>query len=427
MFLENHFKQIFDTAEIRSGISLKNEYEVFPFCRFTINRIYMVDPGLGKRVIEKPIGLKKKDLLEVISHGVERLNVKRGGYLIYTQDDFIEGIYRTEPTQGALYELYFRDKDVDNSTLQYQRLVFYRPFGPIYLVKSQLAENWRQTIDIVLPLMGRVDKFRAFIERYINTGVKQDRRTRLTVVYFGDDGLADVRRILRDELSPLGDNAAYNLIQLSGNFSRGVALQAGANSLVSQQQQQQQQQQGRNDSLMFFCDVDIIFSTDFLERCRLNAEPGKRVYYPMVFSLYNPAVVYALNNVAVPSPDDQLVISKESGFWRDFGFGMTCQYRSDFTQIGGFDSEFKGWGEEDVYLYKKYLKSQYLVVRATDPGIFHQWHEKVCDPNMSNEQYHGCIRSKALNEASHSQLGMLAFKEEIDIHKSIKQKKVKAA
>lgn len=78
--------------------------------------------------------------------------------------------------------------------------------------------------------------------------------------------------------------------------------------------------------------------------------------------------------------------------------------------------EVKGWGGEDVHLYRKYLHGDLIVVRTPVPGLFHLWHEKHCADELTPEQYRMCIQSKAMNEASHSHLGMLVFREEIETH-----------
>ncbi|RUS85098.1 hypothetical protein EGW08_007150 [Elysia chlorotica] len=423
-----YIQERMETSEILHGQSYKTEYEVIAFNRFIVNRIYMVDPGLGKRVVEKPIGSKKRDINEILFQAVDSLNKNRTGLSLYTYDHFVEGIYRSEPALGAHYELYFTnldDKNGGNSpgfhgnsfhthqrlyTNSYVRVSLFRPFAPPQMVQQSVVDTGPEWINLVLPLSGRVDTFRAFMDQFISVCIKQDRRVYLTVVYFGVDGLKEVKTIM-SRAAKTHRFKHMKLVTLNETFTRGRGLRIGTLNW-----------KGAADVLMFFCDVDIMFTAEFFERCRLNSEKGKRVYYPIVFSLYNPKIVYSLQDIPTPSLLDQLVLSKDTGFWRDFGYGMTCQYRSDFLNIKGFDEQITGWGGEDVSLYQKFVRSEYFVVRATDPAIFHLWHEKSCDPNLSAEQYRSCIRSKALNEASHSQLGLLAFKDEIDVHRSVKER-----
>uniref|UniRef100_A0A182JT31 Hexosyltransferase n=1 Tax=Anopheles christyi TaxID=43041 RepID=A0A182JT31_9DIPT len=424
------------SAEILHGLPLNNEYELIPFNHFTFSRVYPIELGLGKRVVEKPIGYKRKDLLSALNKALESLNRNASSTAHrYTLDDFIEGIYRNEPTTGTQYELYFRTKEVANRSQQQQqitqhheahahgttKLIVMRPFASLQTVQLEAYSKHqeKEIIYIILPLSGRINTFQSFMEKYVKIALKHDRRVHLTVVYFGEEGLTEARTIMSRVIGMKnsgGTNSNLKLLALNETFSRAKALRVGAENVWSSQANK------NNDILLFMCDVDIIFSAKFLDRCRWNTKPNKKVYYPVVFSLYNPHVVYTLQGKDVPAETDQLVISKDSGFWRDFGYGMTCQYRSDFLRVRGFDEEIIGWGGEDVMLYRKYVRSHIKVIRATDPGVFHIWHPKVCtgpvmsvtsNQRLTLDQYRACIRSRALNEASHAQLGFLAFRDDI--------------
>ncbi|XP_006630800.1 chondroitin sulfate N-acetylgalactosaminyltransferase 2 [Lepisosteus oculatus] len=399
-----------DKAEVSTGARLPSEYAAIPFESFTATKVYQLEMGLTRHPEEKPVRKDRRDeLQEVIEAGLEVINnpdeedgQEEDGMPVqkqaYTESDFVEGLYRTERDKGTLYELFYRKEDADD----FRHVTLFRPFGPLMKVRSTSIEAASSIINIIVPLSGRAEAFSQFLHNFREVCMQHDRQVHLTVVYFGQEGLLEVKTVL-EKVAREENFSNYTLIPVNEEFSRGRGLDIGAHAWK------------KGDVLMFFCDVDIYFTLEFLNTCRLNTYPNKRVFYPVVFSLYNPAIVYG-NLELSPPVEQQLVHKKDAGFWRDFGFGMTCQYRSDFLNIGGFDLEVKGWGVEDVHLYRKYLRSDLIVVRTPVSGLFHLWHEKQCADELTPEQYRMCIQSKAMNEASHSHLGMLVFREEIESH-----------
>ncbi|XP_061693191.1 chondroitin sulfate N-acetylgalactosaminyltransferase 2 [Syngnathoides biaculeatus] len=398
-----------DKAEVNTGARLPSEYALVPFESFTSSKVYQLEMGLTRHPEEKPVRKDRRDeLVEVIEAALEIINNpdEEDGVeddvpmqrQTYKEGHFIEGMYRTERDKGSLYELFFAKKE----SRTFRHVTLFRPFGPLMKVRSTTVDASGIIINIIVPLAGRVETFLQFLHNFREVCVQQDKRVHLTVVYFGQEGLRDVKSSL-ETMSREESFSNYTLIPVDEEFSRGRGLDIGAHAW------------SKGDVLMFFCDVDIHFTSDFLNTCRLHADPNKKVFYPVVFSLYNPAIVYG-NMELAPPVELQLVHKKDAGFWRDFGFGMTCQYRSDFLNIGGFDLDVKGWGVEDVHLYRKYLRSDLVVIRTPVSSLFHLWHEKQCADELTPEQYRMCIQSKAMNEASHSHLGMLVFREEIEAH-----------
>lgn len=191
--------------------------------------------------------------------------------------------------------------------------------------------------------------------------------------------------------------ADLSIISMMGNFSRGLALELGSSQL-------------HNNSLLFFCDVDLIFSGDALQRCRDNAVQGRQVYFPVVFSQYNPKIVYSEK----APRENKFVLTKKSGFWRDYGFGISCVFKSDLLKAGGFDTSILGWGLEDVDLYTKVINSGLKVLRSQEPGIVHIYHPVHCNSSLEQKQHKMCLGSRASTFASTMQLAELWLEKHIE-------------
>ena len=57
-------------------------------------------------------------------------------------------------------------------------------------------------------------------------------------------------------------------------------------------------------------------------------------------------------------------VGDEFGQWRRYGLGMVCLHRGDLARVGGFSTTIRGWGEEDVDLYERIVRSKVEVRRV---------------------------------------------------------------
>ncbi|XP_046392514.1 chondroitin sulfate N-acetylgalactosaminyltransferase 2-like [Ischnura elegans] len=399
-----------------------SEYEVIPFTHFSLSRLHPSQLGIGRRVVEKPLGYRREDLIDAALAALHVLNASPSLRQL-SLEDFLEGAYRTEPTSGTHYELFFRLSRA-SSPPAIARVTMLRPFAPLRTAGPAEVRPPRPLVHVVLPLPSKCPQsvFEAFMDKFARIAIRNDRKVTLTVAHFGGGGagLAAARRVMI-RVSKDTRFRGLRLLALNTTTSRAAALHAAVEACCTQHgsgghQPQKENSVSRQDPLLFLTDVDAVFSARFLDRCRWHASPGRKVYYPIAFGLFNPRVVYSLQGRPLPPREsDRLLVSRDTGSWRDSLFSLSCQYRSDFLR----ESEAEDGGPaEDLALYRRHVKSSRVrVIRSTDPGLFLLWRRRPCPSAPYNatpaniERVRACRRARALTEGSHAQLGLLAFRD----------------
>ncbi|BES87226.1 Chondroitin [Nesidiocoris tenuis] len=259
-----------------------------------------------------------------------------------------------------------------------------RHFPAMLFSNSEPREtNEDKTIHFILPLSGRFDTFRRFVQTYETECLKTKERASLTVVLYPSTQENTLQRII-DTMKGLQKQypaADLKYVTMYEEFARAKALSIGASH----------QAQG---DLLFFVDVDIAFRQEALRRIRQRTVQGRSVYYPIVFSEFDPGRLYG----RTASPD-HFAITGKAGYWRQYGFGICSIYKEDLDNVGGLNTTITGWGKEDVDLFERIVRqmstSRLQIFRAPDPDIIHIYHPVTCDPKLNEEQLSMCKATRA--------------------------------
>ncbi|KAH8388023.1 hypothetical protein KR093_011206 [Drosophila rubida] len=331
--------------------------------------------------------------------------------------------------QRAFTGIFVKEQDEDfyNVTLQQSLLGSLLQNGMARLsshftMASNLLAPSPDKIVFVLPIAGRLATFERFLLTYERVCIDGSQNCDLLVVIFGPPQELTAHLQLLADLRSRHIYNQINYIQRSGQFSRGVALDIAARSSYIQQQ-----------DIILFIDVDMVFNVVTLQRVRLHTQRGRQVYLPIVFSQYDGKRrnVDSSGSEATPRIDD------ESGYFRQFGFGICAIYKSDILDedINGFDKDITGWGLEDVKFLEKIVRvgtrqrgflvntaevpldyneaaeqwRRLTVFRAPDPTLVHIYHDISCDVQLDAPQYNMCLGTKANSLGSTRLMEQLFF------------------
>ncbi|KAK3601073.1 hypothetical protein CHS0354_029300 [Potamilus streckersoni] len=262
-----------------------------------------------------------------------------------------------------------------------------------------LDQKLTETIHFILPLAGKITEFKRFMKNFEDICLSPRNPSVLHLVLFTENSpKEDVDEIIKvvGQYQKKYGGRTIEVIEAKGPFARAGALDLGAKQCSA-------------SDLLFFVDVDILFNMDSLSRIRLNTIRGAQIYFPVVFSQYDPSIVCSdkpMNQCNIDINDK----SARMGYWRQFGYGIAAMYHSDLEAVGGFDITIQGWGKEDVDLFGKTVASNLTIFRSVDLGMVHAFHHINCDVKLDPAQFQMCVGSKASSLGSQLQLAELVQK-----------------
>ncbi len=275
------------TGQLREPFKPKSRHEVLRYQYFNSSNIFDYFDENPKTGL---MGHQRSDISDIMSQSMALYNSRK--VKPWQLKRLVNGYRRFDPLRGEEYvldiEMFMQmgsasDKSDLNKRTEVQRMQIVKPFGTAQMVSTTLFQD-QKMIHFILPVTTSVnDRFDRFIKNFEEVCLKMREHVYLLVVLFGgkaptDKTKADALRESMHKLHQKYRSSHIRVVQTNKDFSRALGLDLGAKQLPP-------------EALMFFCDIDVAFTSDFLNRCRHNTIQNSQVYYPVVFAQYNPEVI----------------------------------------------------------------------------------------------------------------------------------------
>ena len=374
------------SEELPPNFKAMNRFEV-------ISWSYMTPGGVYQSTTTVPVygvgGELREEINFIIGKVISTVNLQEATEWMLWR--LIGCHLRYSGTRGREYLLDMILEEKRRRVRKRRRWHVLRPHGPGLVLHEEenVVEALGTRVNVIVPLSNVGERFQQFLEMYEQQVLRKKQNVALILVVFGSE-LESVNQTVTVYQTRHPD-ADFTVVSGEGPFTRSVGLDTGMAQID-------------DSELAFICDVDMTFDASFLDRCRLNAVQGSRVYYPEFFKYYDMDYVYRFRRRPA-----ELSIKRENGHWASYSYGMVCMYKSDYLASGGFDTGITGWGGEDVDLFERILKTRVDILKAPDPYLRHRYHEKMCSLSLNPNQFTTCISSRNEGLADRMQLAEYVY------------------
>jgi len=168
---------------------------------------------------------------------------------------------------------------VENHTTEYRKLRLVRPFGAMHLLSNSVFDDTK-LVHFIVAVPGLTSNLRRFLSNFEDVCVHGSDRAYLLIVVCSNNTkeMEAVRSAAKVVQHRHRDTVHIRVVHTRRSFDLALALDLGSRQLPG-------------SALIAFTDIDVRFSRAALRRCQLHTVENHQVYYPVVFSQYDPDII----------------------------------------------------------------------------------------------------------------------------------------